>query len=319
MGDSQPMNCPICSGPTERVIELPDFCGVDQAFLFCESCSHGKLEVFEPQPLNTVMGEGGYLQAFAEFVRPYWKPNVLDIGGNDGALGDLVLPETYAVVESIETADLREWKDKPKLILSSHTLEHIRYPGQFFSQVDSILGPNDFLAIQVPSLELLVDDARIDQIHNQHYHYFSERSLTTLLKRYGMRAIEVKFNPDHWGAVMLICQQGKGEVSGRQLYRTDVSFARFAFTSQMDLTRYTLARGPFACYGASPMLPVLSYYLPIEDALFIADDFKSPYKAEDLKGRDVLITAVSKMTARKLVKKAFEVGARNVIVPFHQL
>src|SRR5262245_26766463 len=109
--------CPICSGAMDRLIDLPRFpltemyepwaetfeegrAVVDQAFLFCRACSHGKLETIVPPTLlygsgyrTRTAASGGAWQAVKRFAG-FIHENVditefdaaLDIGGNDGSL-----------------------------------------------------------------------------------------------------------------------------------------------------------------------------------------------------------------------------------------
>lgn len=290
----------------------------DQAFVFDEETRHGRLKYFYPQAYGQQMGDRTYLTVFADFLRPYLHGEVVDIGGNDGTLGSL-LGKPYFIVDGaggIEKAEIAGQN-----FVSSHTIEHLADPEILIRKVANALGGGVF-GLQFPSLDLLVEDSRFDQVFHGHYHYFSERSITALLAKHDLRVVAKKWNSDHWGTLMLVCVKGQGEVTGRQITATDIKYSRFMFRMQMTATKNHLK--DFVCYGASPMLPVLGYYLPIHKAEFVADDDKrksgggvrSDY---DLKGRDVLITAVSKLTARLLTSKAFEKGARNVIVPFHQL
>jgi hypothetical protein len=323
----------LCGEEMRKVLDLPKFPltevdGVaDQEFLFCESCSHGKLKAIIPPEVlyarPSKMGQDkSYLDRFASFVKRYGDfLVVVDIGANDGSLLSRFAGWKVPIDREsggIENADLSSLKDKRKLILSSHTLEHIERADVAIGQVSAVMGEMDLLAIQVPSLDLLVEDARIDQIHHQHIHYFSERSLTALLAKNGLEVIDCEFNPDHWGALMVVCRKGNGQPRGKKIGGLDLAAAVLSFTSEMAHVTYKLLGRKFVAYGEGQMLPVLSYWLPeLVNADFIADDSKGPFNLRD---RDVLISAVSsKMTARLLLTKAFEKGARNVFVPFRQL
>lgn len=367
--------CPACGKAMEEIIDLPrypltehyepfeevfhDEGYVDQVFLFCDRCAHGKLETVVPPEL--LYGEGyrtltasslGAMRAvenFAEFVKTYDLSQirlVMDIGGNDATLAkkfekrDLVLVDPNATgsdVERyrvfIENADLALWKGEPKLILSSHTLEHIENPHIFFSKVSEIINHGDLLALQVPSLELLCEDARLDQINHQHIHYFSLRSLSKILEKYGLEVIGHKYDSDHYGAVMVMCRRGAGEVIGRPIHRFEIEWAKKTFDASARGCNLAIVwRKPIAL-GASLALPILSYYLPnLANAEFIADDDESKkglryinFNKEirndyDLSGKDVVITAVgTKLACRKMIEKAFALKARNVISPLNTL
>jgi hypothetical protein len=330
------MNCPVCSSKMEAVFRLPDYPftdkwgTADQAFLFCE-CGHGMLETVYPQE-SWAMGESHYLSVFADFVKKHAGPydKILDIGGGDASLCKM-FKGAYEVIDpsvncGIEDAYLQSFKFTHKLILSSHTLEHITDPNVFMQKVSGCLRDGDTVALQLPSLECLVDDQRFDQVFHQHVHYFSERSLTSLMAKYGLKVIACEFNRDHWGAIMVVAQKGEGHTSGREINRMDVAFSRFAFTTGMGLWKYRLRKGGFVIFGDSPMLEVMDYHLQVlNKADFIADDdplkeglWRNKLVTADysLEGRDVVITSSSQATAKKLMAKALRLGAASVYTPF---
>jgi hypothetical protein len=320
----------------EQVIDLPSYpftdkpSAADQEFLFC-SCGHGMLKNVYPQESGK-MGEANYLSVFAEFVKKHvgHYDLVIDIGGGDASLCKL-FSGPYQVIDpaincGIEEAHLQSFKFTHKLILSSHTLEHIPDPNLFVSKVSACLRKEDTVALQVPSLDWLVEDQRFEQVYHQHIHYFSERSLTALLAKHGLKVIATEFNPDHWGAIMVIARKGDGAAAGRPITRLDVVFSRFCFGTAIGLWRYKLRNGGFLIYGASPMLPVMEYHLPVlAKAEYIADDdgnkegiWRNLLVTPDyqFKDRDVVIASCSKATSRRMMAKAIDLGARNVYAPF---
>lgn len=330
------MNCPICSSQMEKLFDLPAYPftdkpgSADQAFLFC-SCGHGMLEKVYPQESGR-MGEGHYLPVFADFVKKHATPYdlVIDIGGGGDALCRL-FKGPYQVIDplvncSIEDAVLQNFKFTHKLIVSSHTLEHVADPNVFMAKVSGCLRKEDTVALQVPSLDWMVEDQRFDQVYHQHIHYFSERSLTSLLAKHGMKVMACEFNPDHWGAIMVIAKKADGGSIGRTLNKLDLVFSKFCFGTAVGLWRYKLRNGGFIIYGMSPMLRVMEYHIPcLQKAQFIADDDESKEglwknlvvtKDYDFKDRDVVIAAASKATSRKMTMKALSLGARNVYTPF---
>ena len=359
--------CPICQGPMQRVIDLPrypltemyepytpDFNDrgyIDQALLLCEACSHAKLETIVPkEQLYGVnyrtktaksIGATDSVNNFARFIKSFDLKSIddfIDIGGNDGTLvnqfeGRRVIVDPNApeghIQSYIEDADLSEFK-RTKLVMSSHTLEHLENPETLLGKVSNILFHCDLFAIQFPSLELLVEDARIDQINHQHIHYYSQRSITSLLAKFGIEVIRAEFDHDHYGSLMLMCQKGKGKIEGEKVSRFLVSIAETAFNASVEGAR---CFGAHVAFGAAFTLPVWKYHMPELNYIeYIADDdttknglryinFNKEIRNDyNLEGRDVIITGAStKMTCRKLVTKAFNLKAMNVIVPLHIL
>lgn len=365
--------CPICSCGMRTLLELPQYpltelyepCDapyvhgralVDQTFLFCPECSHGKLEAVVPPDIlygsayrTRTAASSGALRAvhgFSTFVHSRVDlaaiDVVIDIGGNDGSLLDTFADRLQKVAVDpnaegerairafVEDADLTPFKGKRKLILSSHTIEHIERPAAMMEKIAGILHYGDTVAMQFPSLERLVLDHRIDHIHHQHVHYYSERSISLLLAQYGMEITAVQVDHMHYGSLMVLARRGKREAPAAIITEPDIWTAEIVFRNQLDAIPQP---DSFVAFGAALMLPILGYYLPwLEQAEYIADNDASKHglryvnfnkcirRDHNLTGRDVVITGIAtKMAARKLTTLAFEHDARNVIVPLHTL
>ena len=327
---------------------------VDQGFLFCNPCTHGKLETVVPPEMlygpgyrtKTAGSSGARLavERFARFVAETdlsGVSTVIDIGGNDSTMVDLfqmrrivVDPnasgEAELIKSFIEDADLGDVKRLRKLVLSSHTLEHIERPAAFFEKLASVMCHDDWLAIQVPSLEHLLRDARIDHIHHQHIHYFSLSSLGKLLRKFGFEVYRHAYDPLHYGALMVMCRKGTSFPESAQILASDIWDAYERFKARLSVVEVPEKAIGF---GAALMLPVLAYHLPeLKRISYIADNDKSKHGLRyvnfnkriscnyDLSGRDVVVTGIAtKMAARALVAEAFQKGARNVIVPLAAL
>jgi len=328
---------------------------LSQQFLYCEGCSHGKLSaIIEPEFLylnryhhrtsKSRSAENAAIR-FASFVQSSAGgfDTVIDIGGSDGLLVDCFLDVTRVVVDPNATvddgvaisnlfgdADLSAYRKAHKLILCSHTLEHIENVNAFMVKVASIWRDGDVLALSVPSLDCLLEDGRIDHIHHQHIHYFSLRSMGLLLAKHGFGITKVSFDHQHWGALMLLCERKTGSVSSRIIPGKAILCARITYLDFM----HTISVPKVAiAFGAALMLPLLHYYLPeLTNVTEIADNDPSKNGLRyinfdkritndyDLCDRDVVITAVtSKMSARSLVIEALNKGARNVTVPLRAL
>lgn len=334
---------------------------VDQRLMYCEPCSHGKLETLVPpeklygqgyrtRTANSA-GASQSVQLFHEFITrgdsSSAQTTVLDIGANDGSLLGL-FPGTKTVAidpaatwqggevirEFVEKADLSRFKGQTKLICSSHTLEHVERPEIVIGKLSDIINHGDTLALQFPSLDSLVRDARIDQVHHQHVHYFSLRSISLLLARFGLEITRHEFDDSHYGTLRLLARRGLGEALGRVVNTWEVRRASMDFTKTMNSFNDAVLRlrDPIG-YGASLMLPVLRYYAPaLEELSSVMDQDETKHGlryvnfnkridfAHVVTGRDVVVTAFNtKMAVRKIAAILMDTGARNVVVPFHSL
>jgi hypothetical protein len=332
--------------------EFVDHGYYDQAFLFCERCVHGKLEAIVPPAVlygasyrtrsAASVGSMAALVNFSAFIlqTDLDVETVIDIGGNDaslvrrlpGAVKVVVDPNAagdgvVAVREFIEDADLSDWKGDRKLVVSSHTLEHIADPTAFFQKVASVCMHGDWLAIQVPSLEAMVRDARIDHIHHQHVNYFSRHSLGRMLAAHGFEIVRHDYDMTHWGALMVMCRRGHAEPCKTGIVPSTVQNALARFRARLSSVEIpgNVAIG----FGAALMLPVLVYWMPhLQNIEYIADNdpaknglryinFDKEIRSDyNLERRTVVITAVgTRLAYRELIKQAIDKGAQDVIVP----
>jgi cyclopropane-fatty-acyl-phospholipid synthase len=333
---------------------------IDNALLYCESCCHAKLETVVPPEMlygqgyrtktSASVGASHSVLSFFSFVRRNLDlarfDMVIDIGGNDSSLLSLFQDKRRVAVDPnasgdaeliksyIEDADLHSFKKDKKLILCSHTLEHLEHPHKLLEKIQSILCYGDSCAFQFPSLDCLVRDARIDQVHHQHIHYFSLASISTLLSKYGLDVVAYDFDESHYGTLRIIFQRGGGERKGSPIKIQDIESANGDFIAGMCVFNDAIGRlrDPVG-YGASLMLPLLRYYVPNLDKLsFIYDNDQSKrglrwvnfnkqiFHAVDMEGWDVVVTAFNtKLAVRKIVNKLSDQGARNILAPFHAL
>ena len=351
------MNCPICAGGMERLIELPRFPitemyepftstfldrgYIDQAFMYCEPCGHGKLRnVISPATLygssyRTVTGKSvgalGAVLNFRQFIGKHIKDTeydcVVDIGGNDGTLLEMfrgkrrvavdpnAVDGTELVREFIENADLAHLKPAKKLICSSHTLEHIEDPHVVFSKLRDIVTDTDYCAFQFPSLKYLVEDYRFDQSHHQHVHYYSLRSISKLLHQYGFEITHAEYDASHYGALMVIFRKGDVELGAETISAHRIYDANIVFHNEMECLndRMNDVKGVVG-YGAALMLPVLKYYIPrVADIEYLVDEDESKHglrytnlnleikPMRNLTGDTVMVTAFSTKMALRQI------------------
>ena len=369
--------CPVCSGAMRSIIDLPDLpmtelyepwnayfergrARVNQEFLYCDGCSHGKLGTIVPpeqlykQGYRTTtsksFGASAAVRNFAEFITLNCQLSAyecaIDIGANDGSLLDRLPQKRRIAVDPnasgdhelirafIEDADLSAFKSRRKLVCCSHTLEHIEKQNEFFAKLSTLVSHGDLCAFQFPSLDYLVRDCRIDQIHHQHIHYYSLRSISLMLAKHGFEITHHEFDASHYGTLMVMFQRGIETLKGEQIPTFRVTQANALFRKEMwELNARLDWHKELYGYGASLMLPVLYYYLPSLARLqYVMDEDASKHgqryvnfnvkivPVEDVTGRDVMVTAFNtKRAVRAIVSKLFSAGAENVIVPFHVL
>ena len=342
--------------------------GADQRLLCCAACQHLFLGVQLPRNFiyshyvtesSASQGAQIALNNFHAFVTARSTipaSGIIDIGANDTTLLGLFAgsgakligidpnvssdnPDIDCIKGYVEDCDLASLVPGRRVFLCSHTLEHIYDPRAFLRQLAAVLNAEDDLFMQFPSFELLVRDARFDQVHHQHLNYFSLRSLSQLLAECGLTAVSHRYDADHYGALMChIRKSGKATApSFPVLDMAKVHAAQRAFLVSMQAAeaRIALLGDDFHCFGASLMLPILGHYLPsLAKARSILDgssakhgltyiNFERPIVGDadfDYRGSDLVITAIAtKAATRRIAGLLMERGTRNIVLPLNTL
>lgn len=382
-------DCPVCGRAAKKMLDLPryplteiyepydaarfDNTGfVDQGLLFCEDCSHGKLEtIISPAFLyssnyrTSTAGSIGSMNAIRNF-RAFIDDGadvgafdtIVDIGANDATMlmsfGDrkrrlvAIDPNTDKKLEAelgveviadyVENVQLDRGPGRT-LFICSHTLEHIERPASMLGALKGWLGPDDVCVFQFPSLDLLVRDARFDQVHHQHVNYFSERSISTLLVKLGYEVLGTRFDPDHYGTLMIMFRLAAGGAAPVGSAITGDFFRERLKVFHQDVAAANLRierhPAPLLAFGAGLMLPLVAYNLPaLERVECVVDDDTTKTglrfvnfnkeivhsSSVEFAGKDAVVTALAtKLALRKILVKLFELKVTNIIVPLHQL
>lgn len=96
------------------------------------------------------------------------------------------------------------------LIVAYAVLEHIAHLGPFFAACRRQLSPDGQLILAVPDCGPCLEAGDPSILLHEHYHYFTEGSLTRCLERAGFRA--VKLERAGYGGVLYCAAQAKSDV-----------------------------------------------------------------------------------------------------------
>jgi SAM-dependent methyltransferase len=251
--------CPICCSPSELVFDLPSLplTGVlveieslykdpllDNALMFCASCSHGflankfsyeilyggtKQSVTSSSRLAREMNK--VFESFIVDVCPNLNSKtVLEFGAGDLFLANRLkfLTHKYYAVEPSLSAhqadermsligggvlveDAQRYIDTPiDIVIASHCLEHLPDPRSVVRSLAKLLPIDGLFLIEVPDFAPLISCSRFDLVFHQHHQYFTFASLSKLFasEGFGLRACIT--NPKGFGGGSLLASFGRG-------------------------------------------------------------------------------------------------------------
>lgn len=130
----------------------------------------------------------GYLPEIEAFLSPHLYPpfDILDWGGGDGSNTPFkeVTPEIYDVATQPHRPH-----GKYDLVVCSNLLEHAPYPLDLLEAIKPHIG--EILYLEIPMGKMTPDDYLHKTEWHEHINFFTEASISELLKRAGLRIIDI--------------------------------------------------------------------------------------------------------------------------------
>lgn len=350
----------------------------DQGLMVCTVCGHAQLQrclapeavydqtYFHRSSASDIARSGN--DAFAEFVRTVVGERrfrcFLEIGANDlyliNEIRDLAdaavgldpiwKQEQPPIIEGVsvlgkfvEELSLADLPDKPDLLVSVQTFEHIDEPMEQLSRLVDLAADSALIFLEVPGFDALLRNLRFDQVFHQHIQYFSLASMLRLIEELGCSYIAHSINHRYWGGAL-----GVAFVKGKEpegVKRPHVA----APTPRVVAERYQACRNQLselmgeiaACpareiygFGAAQMVPTLAYHMcsdlgflsaildddPRRDGLFypgLAVSTRKPPQDFSLAHAAALITAVD--STRPILRRLIDLNPQHLIVPFSSM
>jgi len=281
---------------------LPTF---DQSFMYCMECGHGQVRnLIDPAVLYddtythrtstsaiATSGNDFFYQQLLQVTGGRKFKSLLEIGCNDLYLMKKVqdLADHLVGIDPIWVGKDQDLNDKtrilgrfieeiqvgeditekPDIILSAHTFEHIQdLYGQLLTLVE-LAADGCLFVIEVPSLDRMVDQRRFDQVFHQHINYTSLSSMRRLVSRLGCTFLGNTFNYGYWGGTFMFWFEKSGkddEVGMVGFEASNIDEIKSDFREFQKVLGASISQAeklPEKCYGfgAAQMLPVLAYHM----------------------------------------------------------
>ncbi|MGQ0838777.1 methyltransferase domain-containing protein [Actinokineospora sp.] len=122
-----------------------------------------------------------------------------------GSVADVAAAKGIKVRKSffeLSTAeDILRTEGKAAVIYAANTLCHIPYIGSILSGVAALLEPTGVFVFEDPYLGDIVARTSFDQIYDEHFFFFTARSVQAMAARNGLELVDVERIPVHGGEV----------------------------------------------------------------------------------------------------------------------
>ncbi len=88
-----------------------------------------------------------------------------------------------------------------KVIYAANTFSHISYVDSVFRGVDALLAPDGVFVFEDPYMADIVERTSFDQIYDEHFYFFSVRSVQAMAAHYGFELVDAVWLPVHGGEI----------------------------------------------------------------------------------------------------------------------
>jgi methylation protein EvaC len=359
---------PITEMYTESFVSSKYGC-FDQKVSLCSLCGHVQLaKVLSPKQLYSdnysfrttgSMSEQGN-RAFKEFIHDICGDAhfdyILEIGCNDtwllsqftgqattlygvdpvlkGRERELSRNNIVVAGDFFEDFDFEKIEGQRGLVISSHVLEHVEDPVGMISGILSRTNEDTLFAFQFPGFDSLYRNCNFHQIFHHHINYFSEHSISYLLRQQSCEILKCRTNDSYWGSIQIAFKKSNHttDLTGR-LYSLDEIQNQYAmFQTEMSNLRMEIENCafPLVGYGAGMQLPLLNYHLknkldsleciyddsPSKDGLYYPNfsvPVRRPPDSLSLDDRCVVVTGIN--FVRPILKRVLDLQPAQIIVP----
>ncbi len=93
---------------------------------------------------------------------------------------------------------------KKSVIVARHCLAHNEWPQRMLQGVDALLSSDGIFVIENNYAGKMIEDVEFDQIYHEHMFYYSLSSLDAMLRRNGLRVIDVDLRDIHGGSIVCV-------------------------------------------------------------------------------------------------------------------
>ena len=215
---SSSLDLAICSNDNCKLVQLSEIVNLDYVY------EHYPYQTSTTATMKALLADFARESLSKSSLEP--GDVVLDIGGNDGTLLSnfvgkgvkLINIDIASGIQQVLEDDLYTYKNAkftkseykntrlkaPKLIFSSAVFYQIPDPGIFCSDLREIMNDESVFFLQMTYLGSMYKNNVYDNVVHEHLAYYSFYSISSLLKRNGLKIIDASINEVYGGSIRLM-------------------------------------------------------------------------------------------------------------------
>lgn len=115
------------------------------------------------------------------------------------------VPTRVAFFNQTTARAMREEGLEADLMLGNNVLAHVPNINDFVAGFAIVLKPEGLLTFEFPHLVRLIEQTQFDTIYHEHFSYLSLITVDRLVRRHGLRVVDVQELPTHGGSLRVFC------------------------------------------------------------------------------------------------------------------
>lgn len=172
---------------------------VEHARKFCEMIT-GRLDLGGNSEVFEIASNDGYL--LQHFIPLGIPVTGIEPAANVAEAARRKNVPTLIEFFSLELARrLKSEGRRADLIIGNNVLAQVPDLNDFAAGIAHLLAPNGVVTLEFPHLERLMAENQFDTIYHEHFSYFSLVTIDRLIRRHGLRLIDVEEIPTHGGSL----------------------------------------------------------------------------------------------------------------------
>lgn len=215
----------------------------------CQECGHIQTQIATNPEDRYAKYEYSFISSSSAVARSHWQQYaiditkfkspqndafVLEIGSNDGYLGECLLSHNYkylgidaspVMVKLANAKGIQSWHglfnrqlvdriindfDKADVIVANNVFNHIDNLEDFMISISDVLKEDGYFMFEVPYWLQEFEQMNFGKVYHEHVSYFTIHSVKRLLARYNFVINDIELNDYHGGTMrVVVCRENE--------------------------------------------------------------------------------------------------------------
>ncbi len=192
-------------------------------------------DVFSTNALNRVTGDINYVLEIASndgtFLKAF-KAKGLKVLGVDPAQNIAEMAESQGIETLVRffsdevAGEITEKYGTPSIIIARNVMPHVSDIHEFVKGLSGCCKDDSLLILEIHYSGKILDELHYDSIYHEHMFYFTIRTTTYLLNKYGLYPFDLEYSPISGGSLVLYVKNKQLQKSEKLIKAEQIEVAR---------------------------------------------------------------------------------------------